>query len=47
MWAPVVIQMGRAADFKGFEDFCASVKHNRFEYQDGKLNYVSEAGDTY
>ena len=47
MWAPVVIQMGRAADYKSFEEFCAAVKAKRFEYQDGKLTYVSAAGDTY
>lgn len=47
MWAPVVIQMGRAADYKSFEDFCAAVKSTRFEYQDGKLTYASLAHDTY
>lgn len=47
MWAPVVIQMGRAADYKSFEDFQVAVKASRFEYQDGKLLYVSAAGDTY
>ncbi len=47
LWAPVVIQMGRASDYKSFADFCAAVKGNRFEYQDGKLTYVSAAKDTY
>jgi hypothetical protein len=47
MWAPIVIQMGRAADYKSFEAFRASVKDNKFEYENGKLTYVSEAGDTY
>jgi hypothetical protein len=47
MWVPVVIQMGRAAGYKSFEGFQASVKENRFEYQDGKLTYVSEAGETF
>lgn len=47
MWAPVVIQMGRAADYKSFEDFCAAVKANRFEYTDGKLTYVSHASETF
>ena len=47
MWAPVVIQMGRATDYKSFGDFCAAVKANRFEYQDGKLTYTSAAKDTY
>jgi hypothetical protein len=43
MWAPVIIQMGRAADHEGFEAFHASVKDNKTEYSDGKLTYVSEA----
>jgi hypothetical protein len=47
MWAPVVIQMGRAADHKSFDAFRAAVKGNRFDYDNGKLTYVSEAGDTY
>jgi hypothetical protein len=47
MWAPIVIQMGRAVDYKSFETFQSSVKGNRFEYQDGKLTYVSAAKDTY
>ena len=47
MWAPVVIQMGRAKDFESFEAFQTSVKENPFTYADGKLSYTSEAGDTY
>ncbi len=47
MWAPIVIQMGRAADYKSIDDFQASVKAKRLEYADGKLTYVSEAKDTY
>lgn len=47
MWAPIVIQMGRAADYTSFEDFQAAVKDNRFEYTDGKLTYASVAKDTY
>lgn len=47
LWSPIVIQMGRAADYKGFESFCAAVKANRFEYQEGKLTYSSLAKDTY
>jgi hypothetical protein len=47
MWAPVVIQMGRAADYKSFEAFCASVKENQFVYEQEKLTYVSEANDKY
>ena len=47
MWAPIVIQMGRAADYKSFEAFQASVKARKFEYENGKLTYESEAQDTY
>jgi hypothetical protein len=47
MWAPVVIQMGRKADYKSFEDFCNSVKSRPFVYENGKLSYTSEAGDQY
>ena len=47
MWAPVVIQMGRAADYKSFEAFQSSVKARKFEYENGKLTYVSEAKDQY
>ena len=47
MWAPVVIQMGRAKDYASFEAFQKSVKENALAYQDGKLTYTSEAGDTY
>lgn len=47
LWEPIVIQMGRAVDYEGFTDFCAAVRDNQWEYGDGKLVYVSEAGDTY
>lgn len=47
MWAPVVIQMGRAAESKSFEAFQASVKARKFEYANGKLTYESEAKDRY
>jgi len=47
MWAPVVIQMGRAIDYKSFEAFGASVKDNRFLYENEKLTYVSEAKETH
>ncbi|MEI6235808.1 MAG: hypothetical protein WCT04_22360 [Planctomycetota bacterium] len=46
MWAPIVIQMGRAADYKSFEAFQTSVKARKFEYENSKLTYVSEAGET-
>lgn len=47
MWAPLVIQMGRAVDYNSFEAFCAAVKANRFVYENEKLTYVSEAKDKY
>jgi hypothetical protein len=39
--------MGRAADYTNFEAFQASVKARKFEYENGKLTYVSEAKDEY
>lgn len=47
MWAPAVIQMGRTADYESFEAFQKSVKENPIAYQDGKLTYTSEAGETF
>lgn len=47
LWAPIVIQMGRASDYKSFESFQTSVKARKFEYENGKLAYVSEAGDHF
>jgi hypothetical protein len=47
LWAPIVIQMGRACDYQSFEAFQASVKKNSFTYENGKLAYVSEAKDKY
>jgi hypothetical protein len=47
MWAPLVIQMGRAADYKSFDAFRRSVKNNSFVYENEKLTYVSEAKDKY
>jgi hypothetical protein len=47
MWAPIVIQMGRAADYKSFEVFQSLVKTRKFAYESGKLTYVSEAKDIY
>jgi hypothetical protein len=47
MWAPVLIQMGRAADYASFEAFQASANDNEFSFENGKLRYVSEASDTY
>jgi hypothetical protein len=36
MWAPVILQMGRAKDYKSFEAFQMSVKENRFEWEEGE-----------
>lgn len=54
MWSPIVIQMGRPADYtnpgrpvQGFAAFRASVKANPLSYNDGYLKYTSEAGDVY
>lgn len=47
MWSPIVIQMGRAAEYKSFEAFQAAVKQRKFEYENGKLIYESEAKDSY
>ena len=47
MWTPVVIQMGRAADYKSFEAFQTSVRARKFEYENGKLTYESEAKERY
>jgi hypothetical protein len=47
MWAPVVIQMGRAVDYKSFEAFRTAVKGNGFLYKNEKLTYLSEAKDKY
>ncbi len=38
---------GRASDYKSFDAFQAAVKARKFEYADGKLTYVSEAGETF
>ena len=47
MWAPIVIQMGRAVEYESFEAFQAAVKQRKFEYENGKLIYESEAKDSY
>ncbi|MFY7818200.1 MAG: hypothetical protein ACOVRB_07530 [Akkermansiaceae bacterium] len=47
MWAPIVIQMGRAVEYVSFENFQAAVKAARFEYQEGKLTYASLAKETF
>lgn len=47
MWAPIVIQMGRAVEYESFEAFQAAVKQRKFEYENGKLIYESEAKESY
>jgi hypothetical protein len=48
MWAPVVVQMGKAGDYmESFSQFKDAVKANSFAYSSGKLTYTSLAGDTY
>jgi len=47
IWAPVVIQMGRAGSFGSFEAFQASVKALPFTYAEGKLTFTALNGDTY
>ncbi|MFK7849802.1 MAG: hypothetical protein AB8D78_02390 [Akkermansiaceae bacterium] len=47
MWAPVILQMGRAKDYASFEAFQNSVKGNPFSCVKEKLTYNSETGDTY
>jgi len=47
MWAPVVLQMGRASDYASFSSFRSSVLANPFDYSGGRLRYESEAGDVY
>ena len=47
MWAPIVIQMGRSADYESFEAFQKSVEQNTFDYDSGTLTYTSSAGETF
>lgn len=47
LWAPVVFQMGQAADYADFADFQAAIQANAFTYPSSTLNYTSEAGDTF
>ncbi|MFC1601091.1 hypothetical protein ACFL34_01915, partial [Candidatus Sumerlaeota bacterium] len=48
MWAPAVVQMGKAGDYmESFTQFKDAVKANSFAYSSGKLAYTSLAGDTY
>jgi methionine-rich copper-binding protein CopC len=47
IWAPVVIQMGQAANYADFAAFHASVIANALTFVTNTLNYTSEAGDTF
>jgi hypothetical protein len=47
MWAPVVIQMGQAANYASFAAFQSSVQANSFTYASNTLDYTSEASDTF
>ncbi len=50
IWAPVIIQMGQAANYADFAAFQASVIANVMTYSSGTpntLNYTSEAGDIF
>lgn len=47
LWAPIVIQMGRAADYSSFVAFQTAIKGNKLEYENGKLTYLSAAKDKY
>ena len=46
-WTPVLIQMGRMADQKSFAAFKDEVMAADYAYDQGKLAYVSLAGDKY
>jgi len=47
IWAPVIIQMGQAANYADFPAFQASVIANPLTFASNTLNYTSEAGDTF
>jgi hypothetical protein len=47
IWAPVIIQMGHAANYADFAAFQASVIANALTFVTNTLNYTSEAGDTF
>lgn len=46
VWAPVVVQMGRAETHGTFEAFMSAVQAQPFTYADDKLTYTTLAGDT-
>lgn len=49
LWAPVVVQMGRAREQGAFEAFKQKVAATRFEFDagEGRLDFTSLAGDRY
>ena len=47
IWAPVIIQMGQAANYADFAAFRTSVIANALTFVTNTLNYTSEAGDTF
>ncbi len=47
IWAPVIIQMGQAANYADFAAFRTSVIANALTFVTSTLNYTSEAGDTF
>ena len=48
VWSPVVIQMGRVADYQGgFEQFKEAVHGLSYAIDEDKLRYTSLAGDNY
>jgi methionine-rich copper-binding protein CopC len=47
IWAPVIIQMGHAANYADFAAFQTSVIANALTFVTNTLNYTSEAGDTF
>lgn len=46
-WAPVVIQMGQAANYPSFASFRESVLANPISYSANTMTYTSEAGDVF
>jgi hypothetical protein len=47
IWAPVIIQMGQAANHANSAGFQTSVIANPLTFSSNVLNYTSEAGDTF
>jgi hypothetical protein len=47
IWAPVIIQMGQAANYADFAAFRTSVIANALTFASNILNYTSEAGDAF